>query len=78
RATGWNTDTTPAGPMPDPVRLWQQEVHRPGIYDLEVDTSLLSPSACADLIRQRISDGPAPSACHRLAVLADRSGDALG
>lgn len=68
-ATGWNTDTAPGDPVPNPVHLWQQEVHRPGIYDLEVDTSVLSPSACADLIRQQISDGPAPSAFQRLAAM---------
>ncbi|RUZ81060.1 chloramphenicol phosphotransferase [Mesorhizobium sp. M7A.F.Ca.US.006.01.1.1] len=38
-------------PVPLPVRLWQEEVHRPGVYDLEVDTSLLSPIQCADAIR---------------------------
>jgi chloramphenicol 3-O phosphotransferase len=41
-------------PVPLPVRLWQEEVHRPGVYDLEVDTSLLSPIQCADAIRERI------------------------
>ena len=72
RATGWNTDSSPDGPVPNPVRLWQQEVHRPGIYDLEVDTSVLSPIACADLIRQQLKDGPAPSAFQRLAAMADQ------
>jgi chloramphenicol 3-O phosphotransferase len=28
---------------PAPVRLWQSEVHKPGIYDLEVDAGMLSP-----------------------------------
>src|SRR3954447_25040341 len=35
--------SAPDGTMPDAVRRWQTEVHRPGIYDLEVDTSVLSP-----------------------------------
>lgn len=70
RATGWNTELAPDDPVPRPVQLWQQAVHRPGIYDLEVDTSRLSPSACADLIRRHLSDGPAPSAFQRLAVMA--------
>ena len=29
-------------PAPLPVRLWQQEVYKHGIYDLEVDTSELN------------------------------------
>ncbi|AUB39285.1 cpt, chloramphenicol 3-O phosphotransferase [Nostoc flagelliforme CCNUN1] len=54
--------------MPHPVELWQREVHIPGIYDLEVDTSLLSPGACAEIIRQHLADIPAPSAFQRLAA----------
>ncbi|ESY68831.1 chloramphenicol phosphotransferase [Mesorhizobium sp. LNHC232B00] len=41
-------------PVPLPVRLWQEAVHRPGVYDLEVDTSLLSSVQCADAIRQHL------------------------
>jgi len=52
------------------VRLWQQAVHAPGIYDLEVDTSVLSPEECAGVIRQRLDDGPPPSAFQRLAAMA--------
>lgn len=52
------------------VRLWQQAVHVPGIYDLEVDTSVLSSEECADVIRQRLADGPPPAAFQRLATLA--------
>ena len=54
-------------PVPDPVRRWQREVHIPGIYDLEVDTSQLSPAECATTIRQYLDDGPAPTAFQRLA-----------
>jgi len=50
------------------VRLWQRAGHTPGIYDLEVDTSLLSPEACAQAIRKRLQEGPPPSAFHRLAA----------
>ena len=56
-----------AEPIPPPVRLWQCAVHSPGIYDLEVDTSLLSPEECAEVIRRRLEDGPAPSAFQHLA-----------
>jgi chloramphenicol 3-O phosphotransferase len=53
-------------PVPEPVRRWQDEVHRPGIYDLEVDTSTTSPEACAELIRQRLSEGNTGAALLRL------------
>ncbi len=57
-----------AEPIPPPVALWQREVHIPGIYDLEVDTSLLSPEECAGVIRRRLEDGPPPSAFPQLAA----------
>ncbi|MGH2377508.1 MAG: chloramphenicol phosphotransferase CPT family protein [Candidatus Limnocylindria bacterium] len=43
---------------PPPVRLWQTAVHDPGRYDLEVDTSVLSPEECATAIRQRLQERP--------------------
>lgn len=56
-------------PVPRPVALWQSEVHRPGLYDLEVDTSLLSPADCAEAIRRRLDDAAdPPSAFRRLAA----------
>ncbi|HZU77822.1 MAG TPA: chloramphenicol phosphotransferase, partial [Dehalococcoidia bacterium] len=60
---------TPDDPVPAPVRRWQEEVHRPGIYDLEVDTSLLSPAECTARIRERLDSGP-PAAFERLAALS--------
>ncbi len=57
-------------PIPPPVRLWQEEVHKPGIYDLEVDTSLLSPQDCADEIRKRLAEGPPGTAFQQLAKQA--------
>jgi chloramphenicol 3-O phosphotransferase len=53
-------------PIPAPLLRWQRDVHVPGIYDLEVDTSLLSPEECAAVIRRRLEDGPPPSAFPRL------------
>lgn len=50
--------TGPVGGPPEPVRRWQTQAHLPGSYDLEVDTSVLSPAACADAIRRRLDDGP--------------------
>jgi chloramphenicol 3-O phosphotransferase len=38
------------------------------VYDLEVDTSVLSPEESAELIRRRLDDGPPPSAFRRLAA----------
>ncbi len=58
---------TPDDPFPMPVRLWQEEVHKPGLYDLEVDTSVLSPEECAEAIRQRLADGPPGNAFPQLA-----------
>jgi chloramphenicol 3-O phosphotransferase len=57
----------PAGEVPEPVRRWQQHVHEPGIYDLEIDTSAVSPQTAAALIRRRL-DGPPPEAFGRLAA----------
>ncbi len=62
---------TPQQPIPPPVRRWQDEVHIPGIYDLEVDTSLLTPEQCAEAIRKRLEDGPPPAAFQRLARMSD-------
>jgi chloramphenicol 3-O phosphotransferase len=70
RNTGWNAENPVDSPIPRPVCLWQREVHLPGIYDLEVDTSMLSPSECAEVIRQHLERGPAPSAFQRLAAMS--------
>ena len=61
---------SPEEPVPAPVLLWQEEVHKPGIYDLEVDTSRLSPEDCADQIRKRLAEGPPGSAFAQLAEQA--------
>jgi len=53
-------------PVPPSVILWQEEVHKPGIYDLEVDTSLLGPQDCAEEIRQRLAEGPPGTAFQQL------------
>jgi chloramphenicol 3-O phosphotransferase len=46
-----------AEPVPTPVLAWQREVHRPGLYDLEVDTSVMTPRECGEAIRQRLERG---------------------
>lgn len=56
------------GAVPEPVLRWQNEVHMPGIYDLELDTSVMTPLECAEAIRQKLDLGiPSPSAFERLA-----------
>lgn len=57
----------PEEPVPPPALLWQQEVHKPGLYDLEVDTSRQSSAQCAQQIRMRLEDGPPGSAFLKLA-----------
>ncbi|QPC92852.1 chloramphenicol phosphotransferase CPT family protein [Mesorhizobium sp. INR15] len=58
-------------PAPLPVRLWQEAVHKPGLYDLEVDTSVSSPMQCADAIRRQLEQGVTrPSAFEQLRLTA--------
>ncbi len=56
------------GDVPEAVLRWQHAVHDPGIYDLEVDTSSLSPDECAQAIRDRLEAVPPPSVFARLAA----------
>jgi chloramphenicol 3-O phosphotransferase len=60
---------TAGEPVPPPVLLWQDEVHEPGLYDLEVDTSVMSPQDCAQAIRERLAEGPG-TALERIAQMA--------
>ncbi len=62
--TNLGVDVFAGGATP---KRYQPEVHEPGIYDLEVDTSLLSPEDCAERIRQRLTGGPAGTAFPQLA-----------
>lgn len=55
--------------VPPPVRLWQEAVHQPGLYDMTVDTSLMSAEACAAAILAQFERGlPLPSAFERIAT----------
>ena len=69
RAT-WGVSGPDDGSVPLPVLRWQEAVHTPGIYDLEIDTSELSIEACSEEIRRRLSEPPPPSAFQRLAAMA--------
>lgn len=55
--------------VPEPVRRWQEAVHRPGIYDLEVDSSAMTPEQCAAVIASALVAPVRPSAFERLAAL---------
>lgn len=48
--------------IPDPVKRWQHYVHIPGIYDLEIDTSIMNSDKCAHLIHQKLKDLPSQTA----------------
>jgi chloramphenicol 3-O phosphotransferase len=61
---------SPDEPVPPPVLRWQSEVHIPGIYDLEVDTSLLQPGECAAEIQRFLTGPPRATALDRILALA--------
>jgi chloramphenicol 3-O phosphotransferase len=61
-------DVTDKSIAPEPVKAWQREVHIPGIYDLEVDTSVLTPEECAETIRRKLDEKVvSPTAFEKLA-----------
>lgn len=67
---GLYVTTGPDGLVPDAVLTWQSEVHDPGIYDVEVDTSDMTPEQCAEVIRVRLT-GPPPTAARRIVSAMD-------
>ena len=54
--------------VPPTVQRWQDSVHSDKLYDLELDTSVLTPEQCAARIRAALADPPKPSAFERLAA----------
>jgi chloramphenicol 3-O phosphotransferase len=54
---------------PVAVTRWQDAVHTPGIYDLEVDSSVLAPEQSAAAIGTLLQNWPKPSAFEKLAKL---------
>jgi chloramphenicol 3-O phosphotransferase len=52
--------------VPEPVRRWQDAVHRPGIYDLEVDTSVMTPEQCAEAILEALAKLGSSTAFERI------------
>jgi chloramphenicol 3-O phosphotransferase len=75
RRDTWPESLRADGTVPPAVHRWQDAVHVPGIYDLEVDTSRLSPQECADEIYQHLQSGPPPTAFPRLAALEGPGSD---
>ena len=67
-ATGWG-ESRSDGSSESGASRWQRAVHDPGTYDLEVDTSALTPEECAQAVRDRLDSGPAPTAIQRLAAI---------
>ena len=53
--------------VPAPVLRWQEAVHAGKTYDLELDTSLLTPAECAARIEKALAIPPAPSVFETLA-----------
>lgn len=66
RMDTWRDAYAQDGSVPARVRLWQEAVHIPGIYDLEVDTGSASAAACADSISHRLLNEKPPSALTRI------------
>jgi chloramphenicol 3-O phosphotransferase len=58
----------PGEPTPTPVLRWQDKVHAHWEYDLEIDTSVLTPRECASAIGKALVDPPVPSAFAQLAT----------
>jgi chloramphenicol 3-O phosphotransferase len=65
-ATARYLATSAEGSVPEPVVRWQEAVHTPGVYDVEVDTSVTSPTECASTIRRRLEAGPPTAFSHLL------------
>jgi chloramphenicol 3-O phosphotransferase len=70
RISGYLSASPGDAEVPLPIRRWQEAAHAPGIYDLEIDTSLLTPAACARRIAAYLGSGQPPSALRRLAAMA--------
>ena len=70
RIETWNTGYTGAGTVPQPVILWQESVHVPGIYDLELDTSVLTSEECAEAIQMCIETEPCGTAFKQIADMS--------
>jgi chloramphenicol 3-O phosphotransferase len=55
--------------VPAPVLRWQEAVHVPGIYDIEVNTGTMTPQDCVAAIAALLAAPPAGRALDRLAAM---------
>jgi chloramphenicol 3-O phosphotransferase len=54
--------------IPAAVSRYTEAVHDPGLYDMDVDTSVMTATECAEAIRRRLAAGvPSPTSFERLA-----------
>ncbi|WP_240804546.1 chloramphenicol phosphotransferase CPT family protein [Qingshengfaniella alkalisoli] len=53
------------GAVPEPILRWQEAVHKPDIYDLEIDSSVLTPQEAAQMILAALPEYILPGALNR-------------
>lgn len=75
RRQTWKADWNPGDPIPEAIQRWQEEVHRPGIYDFEVDTSTMNPDECAEAILKHLKGGATPTAFDKLADMTGNNAE---
>jgi chloramphenicol 3-O phosphotransferase len=51
RIASWGQRYNDDGSVPEPILRWQRDAHMPGIYDVELDTSVDTPEAAARVIQ---------------------------
>lgn len=61
-------------PTAEIIAQWKEALFAPGIYDIEIDTSLTSAADCADLIEETLKNLKSPTAFERLAGEAANGG----
>lgn len=57
RIATWGQQYEAGGVVPAPIQRWHKAVHEGHIYDLELDTSIHTPEACAAMIFERLTNG---------------------
>ena len=66
RRNTWSSTPSKDEPIPEEVFLWQEEVHKPGIYDLEIDTSQHPSEECAKIIMKSMINISKPMAIDKI------------